>query len=399
MTLLVHPTNHNFRAGARGRVTPGDAAAMTDTLKQLRAMSFRGLARMYSPADRLFVFRVRRTNAGVIQEGLSPRYTAITLIGLADASEAEVATVLGVHTRGEVLSTLIGVLGERENLGDIALTTLAAGLMESREVPALVDRLAALGPADREHPVVEIAWALSALSDVPHTGAESLRDRIAGRLMSVFSPQSELFPHIAGGIGNARSHVTCFADLIYPIQALAKYAAATGNARALEMSSRCARRLCSLQGESGQWWWHYDYRTGRVLERYPVYAIHQDAMGPMGLFALMDAGGPDFTAEIRRGLQWLAAAPELKGGSLIDQGADLIWRKVARREPRKAVRYFQAAASRVHSGLRVPAVDALFPAGPIDFEDRPYHLGWLLYAWPTSRVSSWQVPNPSKVTA
>lgn len=399
MSLLVHQSTGTTHTSSRARVAPGDPGAVTDTLKQLRAMSYRGLARMYSPADRLFVFRVRRTNAGTVQEGLSPRYTAISLIGLADATEAETAVALGVHTRGEVLASLVGALSQRENLGDIALTTLAAGLMGSREVPALVERLGALGPAHLEHPVVEIAWALSALSDVRNTGAEGLRDQIASRLMSVFSTQSELFPHIAGGIANARSHVTCFADLIYPIQALAKYAAATGNPRALEMSARCARRLCSLQGESGQWWWHYDYRTGRVLERYPVYAIHQDAMGPMGLFALMDAGGPDFTAEIRRGLQWLVSAPELKGGSLVDQGADLIWRKVARREPRKAVRYFQAAASRLHSGLRVPAVDALFPAGPIDFEDRPYHLGWLLYAWPTARVSSWQAPKPSMVTA
>jgi hypothetical protein len=372
---------------------------MTDSLKQLRAMSFRGLARMYSPSDRLFVFRLRRTNAGMIQEGLSPRYTAITLIGLADASDSDIAATLGGHTTGDVLGSLTAALSQRENLGDIALTTLAAWMMESREVPALVKRLAALGPADREHPVVEIAWALSALSDVRNAAANGLRDQIASRLMSVFSTESELFPHIAGGTPSARSHVTCFADLIYPIQALAKYSAATGNAKALDISARCARRLCGLQGEAGQWWWHYDYRTGRVLERYPVYAIHQDAMGPMGLFALLDAGGPDFTSEIRRGLQWLLSAPELKGGSLIDQGADLIWRKVARREPRKAVRYFQAAASRLHSGLRVPAVDAIFPAGPIDFEDRPYHLGWLLYAWPTSRVASWQAPKASMVTA
>jgi hypothetical protein len=104
-------------------------------------------------------------------------------------------------------------------------------------------------------------------------------------------------------------------------------------------------------------------------------------MGPMGLLALRDAGGADCTPAIRRGLEWLAAAPELLGASLIDADADLIWRKVARREPRKAVRYLQATASRVHPGLRVPGVDVVFPATAIDYEDRPYHLGWLLYAW------------------
>jgi hypothetical protein len=45
------------------------------------------------------------------------------------------------------------------------------------------------------------------------------------------------------------------------------------------------------------------------------------------------------------------------------------------------VRYLQSAVSRVHPSFRIPAIDALFPPGAIDYEDRPYHLGWLLYAW------------------
>ena len=33
----------------------------------------------------------------------------------------------------------------------------------------------------------------------------------------------------------------------------------------------------------GQWWWHYDVRDGSVVERYPVYSVHQHAMAPMAL--------------------------------------------------------------------------------------------------------------------
>jgi hypothetical protein len=372
---------------------------MTHTLRQLRAMSFRGLARMYSPADHMFVFCVRRTPSGTNAEGLSPRYTAITLIGLAGEREADIARVLGPDSPELVLRTLIDALGERENLGDIALAAFAASLMKSTTVATLIERVARLGPADQVHPVVEVAWALTAMSETSVPEAVRLRPRIAERLMAAFNPQSELFPHMTGKPAGARSHVACFADLIYPIQALSKYAAATGDARALEVASRAARRLCSLQGSAGQWWWHYDHRSGQVIEGYPVYAIHQDAMGPMGLFALFDAGGADCRAEIRRGLEWLASAPELNGGSLVDHGADLIWRKVARHEPRKAVRYLQGAASRIHAGLRVPGVDAMFPSGAIDFEDRPYHLGWLLYAWPESRVASWQTAAAPAVRA
>jgi hypothetical protein len=350
------------------------------TVEPLRMTSVRGLSRMYDPRERLFVFRLRRTPAGIVQEGLSLRYTAITLMGLGSLPDSMVSAVLGSDGREDVCRRALDEAARSDNLGDVALTLLAADAVGYGDVGSVARRLAALNPADAPHPVVEIAWALAALSDVPSADVARLRDRLANRLMSLFNPKSRLFPH-AGASASLRSHVSCFADLIYPIHALAKYSSAAGSARALDISATCATHLCSLQGEAGQWWWHYDYRTGAVLERYPVYAIHQDAMGPMGLLALRAAGGPDCSRAIGLGLQWLLSAPELAGGSLIDDRADLIWRKVARREPRKIVRYLQSAVSRVHPSFRIPAVDALFPPGAIDYEDRPYHLGWLLYAW------------------
>jgi hypothetical protein len=200
-----------------------------------------------------------------------------------------------------------------------------------------------------------------------------------------FNERSALFPHVIGESGSwLRRHVCCFADQVYPIHALSHYYLLTGEKSALHAAELCAGRICREQGEAGQWWWHYDYRNGRVIEGYPVYAVHQDAMAPMALFALRNAGGTDFTDAFVRGVSWLASSPELGGGTLVDASADLIWRKVARREPRKLTRYVQAIAARTLRSLRVPAMDAIFPPCAIDFEDRPYHLGWLLYAWPKS---------------
>ena len=178
-----------------------------------------------------------------------------------------------------------------------------------------------------------------------------------------------------------RSHVACFADQVYPIQALSEYTRAGGHPQALAIAADCAARVCELQGPAGQWWWHYDARTGTVLEEYPVYAIHQDAMAPMALFALSRAGGPQHELAVTRGMEWLTAAPELDGGGLIDASNATLWRKVARREPNKTSRYLHAAVSRFREGARVPGLDRLFPPGVVDCEDRPYHWGWFLYAW------------------
>ena len=111
-------------------------------------------------------------------------------------------------------------------------------------------------------------------------------------------------------------------------------------------------------------------------------------MAPMALIALKNAGGPWFRQELSRGLDWLAHSPEIDA-SLIDPEVDLIWRKVARREPRKLSRYLQGAATRLSPWLRVPGLDHLFPPRAVDYEDRPYHLGWLLYAWPQERAVQW----------
>jgi hypothetical protein len=177
-----------------------------------------------------------------------------------------------------------------------------------------------------------------------------------------------------------RAHVGCFADQVYPIQALARFAAATGDARALEASAACAQRIVELQGTAGQWWWHYDTRTGNVVEGYPVYSVHQHAMGPMALFDLAEAGGPDHGPAIAKGLDWIHDHPE-SAESLIDESRGVIWRKIGRRERRKAVRTLRAVTTAIRPGFRLDRLDRMFPPGPIDHECRPYELGWLLYAW------------------
>ena len=103
-------------------------------------------------------------------------------------------------------------------------------------------------------------------------------------------------------------------------------------------------------------------------------------MGPMALFELRDAGGNDHRAAIALGLSWLATHPETSD-ELIDPTTGAIWRKVGRREPRKAVRAVRSVTTSMSPGLRLGVLDRVFPPGPVDHECRPYELGWLLYAW------------------
>jgi hypothetical protein len=365
-------------AGATGKSAPGAA----ELISRLRPIAIRSLRRMYAPQEKLFVFRLRRQSGVVVRQGLSPRYTAITLIGLAEADDSVRASILGEHSLHDVCERLKQEAERSQNLGDVALITWAAQAVGYPDRRWAWQKLMSLRPHDAGHPTVEAAWTLAALCVDREAPCARQREQLAQRLLGSFSRRAHVFPHLLGDQGKGlRAHVACFADQVYPIHALSHYFMLAGERAALQAAEACAGQICRLQGDAGQWWWHYDYRTGDVVEGYPVYAIHQDAMAPMALFALRQAGGADFSKELEKGLAWLEGCPELGGGSLIDVDADLVWRKVARREPAKLSRALQAGASRLHSALRVPGTDVAFPATAVDYEDRPYHLGWLFYAW------------------
>jgi hypothetical protein len=352
---------------------PGRAA-------RLRALALEALPAMFRADEAVFAFRVRRSG-GLAPEGRSPRYTAMALIGLAREDDAAVHEILRGASAAAVCERLLTRLDQLTSLGDVAVACWAANELECTRRTLALRQLAARQPDTTRCSTVELAWALSALCSTTDPEAERLRRRVAARLMGLHRESSRCFPHQADTRPGLRSHVACFADQIYPVLALAQYAAASNDDRALGIALAAARHLCALQGPSGQWWWHYDTRQPQLVERYPVYAVHQDAMAPMALHALERVSGVDFTAAVERGLAWLVSAPELGGASLVDPASRLIWRKVCRREPAKASRYLQAVATRLRPGATWPQLDRLLPPGAIDYECRPYHLGWLLYAW------------------
>jgi hypothetical protein len=376
---------------------------VSDAVQKLRTLAVDSLARMYLPDESLFAFRLRKNGSGDVLEGTSRRYTATALIGLAGEDSGVVREVLGSHSLEDVCTSLLEHIEKTDDMGEVALTTWAARAIGHPKASKATKVLRMMEPGQRPYCTVELAWALTALVVDGSDATDMPQAEIAAKaLLSAFKEESEIFrrwpagrvvpklPAFVNGIGDRfpglRTHVSCFADFVYPVQALSYYHRATGDARAASVASRCAKRMCQLQGPDGQWWWHFDIRTGRVIERYPVYSVHQDSMAPMALLAVGKACGQDYSGSIEKGLRWLVNPPE-KTGSLIDAENNVIWRKVARRCPGKLVRGLQATASCLHSRLRAPGIDMLFPPVSIDYETRPYHMGWILHAWSANQQS------------
>jgi len=357
-------------------------------VERMRDIALSALPRMYLPGERMFGWCIRRRRRGDLLEGVSRRYSAIVLIGVAAQEGDAAAEIFHAGSAGPGIDRLLSDVGSVDNLGDVALTLWAAVLLDHDDADRAAERLYAMSPATAPCPTVELAWAVTALTALAARRGDSgaLHD-VADRLIRSYRRPAGLFPHWPAGAAapTRRAHVSCFADWVYPVQALAHYHRTTGDPHALETAVECATHMVALQGRAGQWWWHYDVRTGRVVEGYPVYAVHQDSMAPMALFDLTEAGGPDFSAAVNLGLDWLAKSPE-RGDSLVDEKAGLIWRKVCRREPGKLTRGLQAAATRVHPAVRLPLTDVAFPPTAVDYECRPYHLGWILYAFSDARM-------------
>lgn len=318
--------------------------------------------------------------------GTSLRYSAIVALGAHWLAEAEQRRVLGGAAVGDYISALIDHLAGDTNLGDTALICWAAAQSRHPRLAEALDRLRQRDREDEPTYVVEAAWVISALATAraqaevePQLAAA--RDRLLGSL----APGSRIFPHVTGPglVRPYRRHVACFADQVYPIQALARLHRSGPDRAALAAADACAAAICELQGEGGQWWWHYDARTDAVIEGYPVYTVHQHAMAPMALFDLAEAGGTDHLNAIVRGLNWITDPAELRAAPkpMILDEAGVTWRKVYRGDPRKIVRGLRTITTHRAPGLRVHAIDRIYRPRSIDRECRPYEFGWLLFTW------------------
>ncbi|KAE8764877.1 hypothetical protein [Georgenia thermotolerans] len=364
----------------------------TDRVEHLVDLAVRGLPAMWQENADSFAQTLRGTPSSdgpvLRAEGISLRYTAIVALGAGRLPGDRQRAALAGRSAAELAVTAAAQAARHDDPGAVALAAWAAAEVAATPDPALVGRLRDLTTSGRPLPTVDASWMLVAALAAPELpGSDALITELRARLLSAQGSQG-IFPHMlpASAQSRWRAHVGCFADQVYPIQALARLAAAHGDTAALAAADACARQICELQGPSGQWWWHYDVRDGSVVEPYPVYSVHQHAMAPMALRELIGAGGADYRAKVDLGLSWLWTHPETLEELISDRHA-LVWRKVARREPAKAARKVAAVTTSLRPGFHLPGLDQALPVGPIDHECRPYELGWLLYAWLEGRPS------------
>ncbi|AKV04178.1 hypothetical protein AKJ09_10841 [Labilithrix luteola] len=309
--------------------------------------------------------------------------TAIGLIGIHRAGIE--ARDLGIDV-AKTRKALLGLTRSRRYWGGFGLVLWANAVWDWMPVGSLQERceMALCELPDRLSAMttMQVAWLASGLlHEWKKRGNARTQDwshltlrELASRLM----PESRLMRHASDRApltARLRQNVANFADQVYAIQTLAFAEIAFGGGTWLKRAVQLADRNVALQGPLGQWWWHFDARRGRVLQRYPVYAVHQHAMAPMALLAVTSAGGPSYENWIRRSQDWIH--DNESSTSLVDRGAHTVWRDV---EPRENA----LARRRRHARSLLGIEDVSSPRLAVNRETRPYEWAWCLYAGATA---------------
>jgi hypothetical protein len=350
----------------------------------LNFLAVQSLISLFDEEAMLFARRITVTEQGLHRQGTSRRGTIIALLGLQRLAESG-----ATEERFDMASIRDAVWGDAtwvRSLADLGLLTWFTALCEPERLGVLLDafnfgKALESYPDGRQASTTALAWFL--------TGIGHARLACPGRLPDLTDIAVETYHRLLdnqsenGIFGHAAAprsfrdafcrRFGTFADQIYSICALTAFARAFHIEEPLGPTLDCAKSLCALQGEMGQWWFLYDKYACRVVNRYPVFSFHQDGIAPVGLFALEEAIGQSFQESIYKGLSWISGGNEL-ANDLRDSKRGLIWDSIQPR--RELAKYWEAALSFM-SVKREPQSESL----KIRYEARPNHFGWLLYAF------------------
>lgn len=361
----------------------------------LNALALRSLGSLFVAKEKLFSRRAMVTDAGVVKEPTCRKRTIIALLGLRRLAEAGGEPPFDLAAARDAVLENTEWVGSVEDLG--LLTWFMAEFAPDR-LRGVFDEFD-FGRAletyvdGRQARTRRLAWFLAGIAHARLSSPERLPDLTdvavgTYRLLQDNQGEGGLFGSSAspGRLKQAfcRRFGT-FSDQIHSIYALTAFARAFQIEEPLVSALSCANSIRALQGELGQWWYLYDTRACRVVNRYPVFSLQQDGTAPVGLLALSDVTGQSFHEAIYKGLSWIAGGNEL-GDDLRNLELGWIWDSVQLQERRK--RCWEAALSFLNVS-RKPHTGTL----KIRCEARADHFGWLLYAFgsfglPTSAASA-----------
>jgi hypothetical protein len=383
-TIFMQPGSENEIVSVEP-VFGGDRSATRSPgpdFPALNARALESLVHLFSEQENLFSGSITLRGTTLHRERNSAKRTVIALLGLSRLAESKAAAPFDVCSmRDAVLRDTSWV----KSLGELGLLAWFTAECEPDRLRNLFrqfdfDNALETYRQGREACTSGLAWFLAGISHARLVGPRTLPDLTdvavdAYHLLLENQSDGGLFGQAAfpRWTQRARRRFGTFRDQIFAIYALALFARAFQIEEPLAPALSCANSIRSLQGDKGEWWFLYDKRACRVVNRYPVFSWHQAGAAPVGLLALAEATGQNFDQPIYKGLSSVSGSDQL-GTDLESQQQGLIWDSV--RPSGKAAKYWQAA----FSWANISRVQNHQPL-KVRYEARPDHFGWSLYAF------------------
>lgn len=296
----------------------------------------RGLKKIYVPSERVFAAFYRLSNGQMVHvrdRFREYRFTMNALMALHQARAHGNEIFLDVESDYRALLTRVD---ERTGSLDLA-ATLWTGRSLGTEIPpyvtALFRTIVSNAPTANRLSAKALGWLITAClsGDEEYRGSAVALGKLAlGRYLH---PKSSLVREIPTG---PRRLWASFSAHSYVAYALLLLARKTGEGWARDAGLRIARALVRLQAPQGLWGYMYHVPTGRVVDYYPAYSVHQDAYAPFFLTEAIDQGFAEFKEPLLRGFRWVLGQNEL-GHCMVEPRYQVVWRSIIRKEPNATI--------------------------------------------------------------
>ena len=359
-------------------------------IDRLIDLGVRYLHTAYREED-LYPFKIVHKEGALQKVGISVRYSAMSAIGLYRATAHGIPLNLDPN---RIVAQLVDRLPQITNIGDLGLICWAVAIGKSDYGEQILTAIEQYGEiyvrkGTRNYASMELQWLLIGLCYLyPQCGhkarIELLITRCREKLMRNYHPESGLFGFCSSDEDltfrqRLKKNLSYFAEQIYGIYSLACYYELSGDSRSLSQARRIAEILCAFQGSEGQWCWTYDIETGTLVEAYPIYSVHQHGMAPMALLKLSWLKGGEYISQVSRGIEWIFGQNEL-GVSMVDWKQAVVWRSIRKGGWLKGVSNINKMLFILGLGQPMPLRQVRASGLEIDYECRPYEIGWMIYA-------------------
>jgi hypothetical protein len=194
-------------------------------------------------------------------------------------------------------------------------------------------------------------------------------------LQGYHSPSSLFF----NSIHEPRRRFSSFATQTYLTLASYCYGDFAGDKKAISIANSATEKLIELQGPNGEWPWFFDSNSGRVLDYYEVYSVHQYGMAPAFLEWAERLGAAGAREALIKGFRWVLGENQLSVPMIIPELSLSIRSQVRKGELDtkrwRVLRAVRNAALGLNGELVAPENIVLRR------ECRSYELGWILWSF------------------